>query len=125
MKDAWARDTAGTKATAAVYMTITAQAGDRLVGASTPIAGRTDLMTMHSDGGAMEMKYLEEIAIPADKPVSLDPSGLHVWLADLDEPLKAGQTFPMVLEFEKAGKHQVVVSIIEPAATPPMSGIPM
>jgi hypothetical protein len=71
----------------------------------------------------MEMTYVKAIDIPPNKPVSLDPSGLHVWLADLNHPLKADQTFPLTLKFEKAGERQVIVSIIKPAAAPPMSGM--
>jgi copper(I)-binding protein len=55
------------------------------------------------------MQYLEGIDIPADTPVSLDPSGLHVWLAHLHQPLRAGQSFPLILEFEKAGQRRIVV----------------
>jgi periplasmic copper chaperone A len=123
VEDVWTRDTIGSAANAAVYMTITSPTADRLVAASTTVASRTDLMTMEGGSSAMGMAYIEAIDIPANSPVSLNPSGLHVWLADLNEPLRAGQTFPLVLEFEKAGQRQVIVSIIEPAAAPPMSGM--
>lgn len=124
--DAWARDTAGRTASAAIFMTITSPSADRLVAASTPAANEIDLMTMEtSGGGAMAMTYLDVIDIPAGTPVSLNPSGLHVWLADLKQPLRAGQTFPLMLEFEKAGEQRVEVSVIAPAATPPMSGMGM
>lgn len=125
VEDAWTRDTVGGTANAAVYMTITSRTADRLIAASAPVAKRTDLMTMEDGGGAMGMKYLEAIDIPADDPVSLNPSGLHVWLAELDQPLRAGQTFPLSLEFEKAGQREVTVSIIEPAAVAPMPGMQM
>jgi copper(I)-binding protein len=121
--DVWARDTIGSTANAAVFMTITSPAPDRLVAASTPVARQTDLMTMTGDSREMEMKYLAHMGIPADKPVSLNPAGWHVWLTDLKQPLKAGQTFPLVLEFEKAGRREVTVSIIAPAAEPPLSGM--
>ena len=48
-----------------------------------------------------------------------------MWLADLREPLMAGQTFPLVLEFEKAGKQRVEVMVIAPAAAPPTSAMGM
>ena len=118
--DAWARDSVGRTASAAVFMTISSPGGDRLVGASSPVAKKTDLMTMEMAGDAMTMAYLDAIDIPAGAPVSLDPSGLHVWLEDLHKPLRAGQTFPLVLEFEKAGERRVAVSVIEPAAAPPV-----
>ena len=69
----------------------------------------------------MEMKYLKGIDIQANKPVSLNSGGLHVWLANLERPLRAGQTFPLFLNFEKAGQRRVTVSVISPAAAPPMS----
>lgn len=117
--NAWTRDTAGGTGSAAVFMTITSPGADRLVAASTPAARKTDLMTMETNGGAMAMTYLDSMEVPAGEPVTLDSSGLHVWLADLNQPLRAGQTFPLVLEFEKAGEQRVVVSVIAPAAPPP------
>ena len=122
VKDAWTRDTVGGVANAAVFMTIRSPSADRLVAASTLVAKKTDLMTMEGGGGAMEMKYLQGIDLPANTTVSLNPGGLHVWLADLNEPLKAGQTFPLDLKFERAGERRIIVSIIGPAAAPPMSG---
>ena len=76
-------------------------------------------MTMEMGGGAMAMAYVDAIDIPANVPVSLDPTGLHVWLDSLNEPLEAGRSFPLVLEFEKAGEQRVEVSVIAPAAPPP------
>ena len=106
-------------------MTIRSGSPDWLVAASTSIATKTDLMTMELGGNVMEMKYVEDIDIPANTPVSLNPSGLHVWLANLKRPLKAGQTFALDLKFQKAGERRVIVSIIEPAAAPPASQTPM
>ena len=124
-EDVWTRDTVGGTANAAVFMTIRSPTLDRLIAASAPVARKTDLMTMDGGSGVMEMKYLKTIDIPANQPVSLNPGGLHVWLADLNQPLRAGQTFPLFLEFEKAGRRRVIVSIIKPAAAPPMSGMRM
>ena len=122
----WTRDTVGGTASAAVFMTVTAPAADRLVAASTPVAAKTDLMTMtHDAGGAMTMAYVEGIDLPAGQAVSLDATGLHVWLADLTHPLEAGETFPLTLEFEHAGKREVTVAVIAPAAPPPMAGMTM
>lgn len=121
VKDPWARDTVGSVANAAVFMTIISPSADRLVSASTPVARKTDLMTMGRGGNVMEMKYVQGIDIPANTPISLDPSGLHVWLAQLNQPLKAGETFPLDLKFEKAGERRVTVTIIKPADAPPKS----
>ncbi|MCW3846305.1 copper chaperone PCu(A)C [Sphingomonas sp. LB-2] len=122
VKDVWTRDTVGGTANAAVFMTITSPAADRLVGASSPVAKKTDLMTMETGNGAMGMSYVKAVDLPANTPVSLNAGGLHVWLAELNQPLKAGQSFPLTLKFEKAGERQVTVRIIKPAEAPPVSG---
>lgn len=121
----WARDTVGRTASAAVFMTIRSPAADRLVGASSEIAGETDLMTMSGGSEAMGMIYLDSIDIPAGEPVDLDPRGLHVWLADLERPLVAGESFPLTLTFENAGDRRVEVAVVAPAAPAPMPGMDM
>ena len=123
--DVWARDTVGSTANAAVFMTITSPTPDRLLAASDSVADKTDLMTMQGGSSHMEMTYVGGIDLPAGKPVSLNPAGLHVWLAGLHQPLKAGESFPLTLEFEKAGKREVTVSVIAPAAAAPMAGMKM
>jgi len=125
VRDVWTRATAGSQANAAVYMMITSQNSDRLVAASTPVANKTDLMTMEGGSDMMGMKYLKGIDIPAKKPVSLNPNGLHVWLASLKRPLKAGETFPLTLTFEKAGQREITVSVRKPGAGAPMPGMRM
>ena len=125
VKNVWTRATIGAPVNAAIYMTITSRIPDRLVAASTPVANRTDLMTMQGDSSEMHMAYLKAIDLPANQAVSLNSSGLHVWLAGLKHPLIAGQTFPLTLTFEKAGRREVAVSVIRPGAVAPMSGMPM
>ena len=118
VKDPWTRDTVGGVKNAAVFMTITSSTNDRLVSAATPAARKTDLMTMGGSGGVMQMEYLRGIDIPAGKAVSLNSSGLHVWLADLHRPLRTGEAFPLTLTFEKAGQRRVMVKVLAPAAAP-------
>jgi periplasmic copper chaperone A len=67
----------------------------------------------------MNMKYLDGIDVPANKPVTLKPDGLHVWFAGLKQPLRAGDSFPLTLSFEKAGSREVTVAIGKPGARGP------
>jgi copper(I)-binding protein len=82
-------------------------------------------MTMTGGSGAMEMKYLDAMDLPAGKAISLDPAGWHVWLSGLNRPLRTGQAFPLSLRFEKAGEQTITVSVIAPAAPAPMAGMKM
>ncbi|MFL6733192.1 MAG: copper chaperone PCu(A)C [Sphingomicrobium sp.] len=119
MSKAWVRDTGGRTATAAVFMTIESPQRDRLVGASSEVALRTDLMTMESADGTMSMSYVKGVDLPSGQKVALNPNGLHVWLEGLKRPLQAGETFPLTLKFRKAGERNISVTVIGTAATPP------
>ena len=50
---------------------------------------------------------------PGDGTV-LQPSHLHVMLMGLTEPLVEGQSFPLTLNFERAGSIEVKVMIFVP-----------
>lgn len=115
----WVRDSAGRTANAAVFMTITSPVGDRLVGASSPAAQKTDLMTMKAEDDAMGMAYVDGIELPPGRAISLDPTGFHVWLEKLRMPLKAGEKFPITLQFAKAPPQEVMVPVIDLAGAGP------
>jgi copper(I)-binding protein len=66
-------------------------------------------MTM--DGSVMKMRQVDGIDLPAGKAVSLKPGGYHIMLTGLAKPLKEGDTFPLILDFAKAGDRQVNVSV--------------
>jgi len=109
--NAWARATPGGAQTAAAYVTIEAASGDRLTGVSTPAAQQADLHSMTMDGSVMKMRQVDGIDLPAGKKVTLKPGGYHIMLTGLAQPLAAGQSFPLTLDFAKAGARQVTVSV--------------
>ena len=84
-------------------------AGDRLVRASTPMASRVEIHTMNLDAqGVMRMREIDGVALAPKAKVQMKPGGgLHLMLIGLKEPLKEDATFPMTLEFERAGKVEV------------------
>lgn len=91
---------------------------DRLLGASTPRAGHSELHTHTHADGVMKMSKVENVEVPANGDVTFQPGGLHVMLFDLKEPLKAGDKFPLTLKFEKAGEVEVSVQVEAMAAAP-------
>lgn len=99
---------------AAVYLTVEQRGGsDRLVGASSPVALRTSLHVMEPMPGGGLMLPTEAIDIPAGGEVALEPFGSHVMLEELVEPLVAGATVPLALEFDRAGDVVVTVEVID------------
>jgi periplasmic copper chaperone A len=76
---------------------------DRLIGASTSVAGESTLHeTMSSDDGLMRMEPLDGVEVPAGETVTFEPGGLHVMLLDVEE-LAEGDTVEVVLTFEESG----------------------
>ena len=121
LDNAWARATPGKAENGAAYVTITSPTADRLVSASTPAAKKAELHTMSMQGMVMKMRPISGLDIPADQPVSLKPGGEHIMLTGLNQPLREGQSFPLSLDFEKAGPCTVTVTVEKAGAKVPGS----
>ncbi|WP_333785181.1 copper chaperone PCu(A)C [Thermocrinis sp.] len=105
VKDPWVRLVPPNSKNTAAYMKIENKGteADKLVDASNNVSKITEL---HETVGG-KMRKVNAIEVPAGKTVELKPSGLHVMIIDLKEPLKEGQTVEITLKFEKAGEIKV------------------
>jgi len=109
---AWARATPPGASTGAVYVTLTAPAGDRLTGASSPLAGKTALHDMKMEGNVMRMDAVPSgLELPPGKPVALAPGGYHLMLEGLKQPLKQGESIPLHLTFAKAPPLDIMAEV--------------
>ncbi len=116
----WARATAPRQTVGGVYMTLTSPVDDRLLGASSPVAGRAEVHEMTMDGNVMRMRELPDgLTLPAGHAVALTPGGLHIMLVDLRRPLVAGQEIPVQLRFEHAPPVDVQVRVAPVGAQAP------
>ncbi|WKB52881.1 copper chaperone PCu(A)C [Eleftheria terrae] len=120
----WARPTVAGQTSGGGFLTLENQGptADKLVGAATPVAGSTELHSMKMEGPVMRMRHVEAIDLPAGQKVELKPGGLHVMFFGLKAPLKAGDTVPLTLRFEKAGEVTVQMKVGAPAADAPRTG---
>lgn len=109
--DPWSPPSPPGATVAAAYMQITAREADVLLSAGTPIAGRTEVHETSMDDGVMRMRPLPELAIPADETIRFEPGGRHFMLMDLKSHPPAGATFPLTLNFRRAGAIQVEVAV--------------
>jgi copper(I)-binding protein len=66
---------------------------------------------MKMNDGVMEMKELDNLAIPAGQMVELKPGGRHVMLMNLTGPIRQGDNVPLKLVFEGADKKKISVRI--------------
>lgn len=115
VEDAWSRELPPVSANGAAYLVIKnpGDHDDRLVSAKTPRAERVEIHTHEMVGNLMKMRELEDgLKIAAEGEVRLQPGGNHLMLIKLSKPLKAGDTFPMTLEFEDTGEIAVTVKVL-------------
>jgi len=131
---AWARPTAASQTTAAVYLRIDGGPdGDTLTGASigadvaasaelhqtvssastTTMApmGGMDPSDMNSGDDMSTMKAVTKVDIGAGKTVRFEPGGYHVMLVGLVHPLRAGQHLTLTLRFTTHGAKTVEVTV--------------
>ena len=120
----WARATAGQARNGAAYFVIhmPGQGHDRLIGASSTIAKKTELHTHKEENGIMKMRPLHFVEIGPGEHSAFQPGGNHVMLMGLHAPLQEGQTFPLKLQFEKAGEIEVEIEVMGVAASGPGHG---
>ena len=116
----WARETPRMARAGGAFLVIenTGDTADRLLKATSPAAGRTEVHSVTMDGNVMRMREVEAIDLAAKSKVELKPGGYHIMLMELKAPLKAGDKFPLTLTFEKAGDVTVEI-VVEKMAGPP------
>jgi len=136
IEDAWARASAEGQTTGAMYLTITSDADDRLVGAAVPasVAATAEIhevvmadmsaddmsedgeMDMGDTDPQMRMQHLVDgLPLPAGETVTLEPGGYHVMLLELVGPLEVGDEIELTLDFEDADDTTLTVEVAESA----------
>ena len=117
--DAWARATILSSRPGAAYLTIESGTEDRLLDLTTPVAGQVMIHAVEKDGDVSHMKHIGTLELPAGERITLAPGGMHMMLMGLQDKLSEGTTFPLTLNFEKAGEVTVDVSVLGIAAEGP------
>jgi copper(I)-binding protein len=101
---AWARGTVPAQKATGLFLQLQSKDAAKLVGGSTPAAGRVEIHEMAMEQGVMKMRQIPALDLPAGKSVELKPGGYHLMLMDLKAPLKAGDSVALSLQIERPGK---------------------
>jgi len=101
VRDAWVRGMVPGQDTTVAYMKLNSSTNAALVRAQSPIAKSVELHSMRMDNGVMKMRDEPRLDLPAGKTVELAPSGQHLMLMGVAQPLKPGDTVPLTLTFEE------------------------
>ena len=114
INDAWARATAPSARTGAIYMTLknTGNKEDFLIAAESDMAARTEVhKTSMDDDGMMSMDHMDEVRVSSGVEVMFAPGGYHIMLMGLKNQLQPDYEIPLTLTFKKAGERSVRVPI--------------
>jgi len=122
--NAWVRATVKGQQATGAFMTLTAKEGARLVGASTPVAGASQVHEMTMDAGVMKMGEVKGgLDLPAGKAVALKAGGYHLMLMDLKSTLVTGTSVPLTLVFKDAKGVESKVELTLPVAAVAPAGM--
>lgn len=115
VENAYALETPEKATVGAVFMDIKApeaSENDALIKVISPRADRAEIHTVEMDDmGVAKMRPLEKLIIPMKKVTSLKQGGDHIMLMNLSGPLRAGDTFPVTLTFERGQTLDVLVTV--------------
>ena len=116
----WTRATPPGAKTGAGFMQLkNAGAADRVVGASSPVAGRVEMHITVREGDVMKMREVKGFDVPAKGSFELKPGGAHLMLMELKRPIKKGERVPLTLKLEKGGELKVELVAEEAGARTP------
>ena len=114
IEGAWSRETATGQSVGGAFMTISNPGfrADRLMAASSPVAGEVQLHMMSMDGGVMRMRQVEGgLEVPAHGRLELKPGGFHVMFIGLKHALHQGERVPLTFRFQRAGEVTIQVTV--------------
>jgi copper(I)-binding protein len=109
----WTRATGADDKFAVAYLEIrnSGRDPDRVIGVSTLAAERVELHDARREGDSAGTREVKSFEVPARRRLWLRPSGPHLVLVGLRNPLVKGSRVPLTLHFERAGELKVELEV--------------
>ena len=101
-----------------VYVTLVndGNKSDRLIAVHSEISEFAEIHETKIIDDRMMMRPVEGgLEIPANGQLELKPAGAHIMLIGLRQPLRGGDRFEVLLEFEKSGSKRLVSEVVQRA----------
>ena len=109
LKTGWLRPAAAGMAEAKVYVDIVSETDLVLVGATTPVARKVELVDVTTKGEQSEAKVVASMPVPGGKTTRLAYLGSHLRLVDITKDLANGNAVPITLAFKKPDGKELTV----------------
>jgi len=108
--NAWSRSTPPGVTVGVAYFTLKNDTGksDRLLKITTPVASKVQVHRTEIQDGMARMREVAVLHVDAGQTLEFAPSGMHLMLMGLKQPLVEGRTFEIDLLFEENGSWVVV-----------------
>jgi len=119
LRDAWVEPPAAGRGPAGGFLTVAngSERAYRLIGASSPAAGRVEIHRSWIEDGVAHMERVKRLAIGPGETLRLEPGGLHLMLFDAPG-LSAANAVALRLEFAD-GPRRTVRARVRPAGSGP------
>ena len=117
--DPWIRASVPGQKNGAGYLEISNQSTQpsTLTAANSDRADRVEIHTIIREGGVAKMREVEQIEVPANGKVTLQPGGYHIMFVGLKQPFKEGETIPVNLNFAGGLVTTVQFKVMAPTFT--------
>ena len=101
IKDGFVRESIPGTTVSSAYMSIsnTSDKAVTLIGASSKVSPRVEIHEHTMADGLMQMRQKESIVVNSKETVILQPSGLHLMIFDVTQPLVHGEKVELTLQF--------------------------
>ena len=115
--NAWIRATPPNAQVAGGFVEINNQGDDdRLLSISSKFSGKVEIHEMLMQGDVMKMRQLKDgLQIPGKEITVLKSGGLHLMFIAPKQALSVGQKITATFVFAKAGKREVVFTVLKSA----------
>ena len=115
--NAWIRATPPNAQVAGGFVEINNQGDDdRLLSISSKLSGKVEIHEMQMQGDVMQMRQLKDgLQIPGKEITALKPGGIHLMFIQPKRALTVGEKISATFVFAKAGKREVVFTVLKSA----------
>lgn len=113
LEDAWVREAPPGARMLAAYLTVNNSGAEDLVLVEVQSPAFSHIMLHKSEvvDGVARMIHLDEIVIPAQGSVQLQPGGMHLMMPAPEARLSAGDRVPLVLIFADGNRLEVQADV--------------
>lgn len=113
VSDGYIRETIPGTVISSAYMTLKNTTGEALTLShiTSSVSKRIEIHEHTMDEGMMKMRQRENLVIPANSSVTLQPGGLHLMVFELEQSLTAGHTVSLTLHFSEGESLAINVPV--------------